>query len=110
MADELSKAAREALDGELVLVVKRGEEDGVLYTHEEFLGAFQAALLDRIEHMVTPGASSRQAARALAAMRTPQAHQATLVDALGRLRRNGHPVDPVGLVEGRHRVVAVFPA
>jgi hypothetical protein len=109
MADELSPEARKALAGELVLVVERGQEDGTLYAHEAFLAAYQQALLDRIEFMVVPGMTARRAMRSLGRLRTPEAHQATLTDALHRLRRTGTPVDPTSLREGEHRVVAVLP-
>jgi hypothetical protein len=109
MEGELSLQARAALDGELVLLVRRGEEEGTLYTHEAFIGAYQQALLDRIEHSVPPGVSSRCALRAVGRLRSPFAHQATLVDALARLRKLGTPVDPATLDEHRHHVVAVFP-
>jgi hypothetical protein len=107
--DELSVEARKALAGEVVLVMGRGDEDGTIYTHEAFLGAFQQAILDRIEFTVTPGMSHRRAMKAVARLRSTDAHQATLVDALRRLRRHGTPVDPTTLREGEHRVVAVFP-
>jgi hypothetical protein len=97
-----------ALAGELVLVVERGAEDGTLYTHEAFIGAFQEALLDRMEFSLTPGMSVRRALTRVAALRSPEAHRATLADALGRLRKHGVPVDPIVLGQGQ-RIVAVFP-
>jgi acetyl-CoA C-acetyltransferase len=65
--------------------------------HAEFLGAFQQAVLDRIEHSIAQGATHRSAMHALSHLRGPEAYKATLADALGRLRRHGKPLDPTTL-------------
>lgn len=109
MAGELSVEAKKILDTEYVLLVVPGQSEGVLYRHEEFLGAYQQAVLDRIEFMFTPGMSLRRVMRGIARLRQMDAHHATLKDALKRLRDGGKPVDPAKLRAGQDRVVAVFP-
>ncbi len=104
---ELPTEGRKALGREMILVVTHGDVDGTLYAHDEFLGAFQAALLDRIEHSMVPTMTGRRAAQALARLRSPDAYRATLTDALRRLKKNGTPIDPSSA--GDRRVVAVFP-
>lgn len=108
MGEGLSIAAKAVIGKELILVCGTAGDAGTLYTHEEFLGAFQEALLDRISASVPVGASSRTAMRALAALRTPEAHKATLAGALVRLRKSGQPVLPSALRDSDRHVVATF--
>jgi hypothetical protein len=92
---------------ELVLLAAPNDVESRYYTHDAFLGAFQSAFLDRIEFSVTPHMSARRTVRAVANLLRPEAHNATLMDALRRLCEHGAPVDPNTLSE--HHVVAVFP-
>jgi len=98
----------DAIEGEFVLVVDPIDpEQGTLYAHSEFLGAFQHALLKRVDSMIPNGATSRSVSKALAMLRTKEAHKATLADAITRLRRCGNPVGPDELTSP-NQVVAVF--
>lgn len=102
--DELPGRAREAFADEVVYLAERG--GGAFYPHEEFLGAFQEALLARVAGVVPEGASQRQVIAALGALRSAASHQAVLTEALGTLKARGHPLaEP-----GERRVVAVFTA
>ena len=108
MGETLSAEAKALLSKELVLVCGPAGEPGTLYTHEEFLGAFQASLLNRISASIPAGASSRTAMRALAALRSPEAHKATLAGALALLKKSGQPVPPSALQDRGRNVVATF--
>lgn len=107
---ELSPEAKAVFAGQAIMVIKEGEKDGTLYTHEAFLGAFQQALLDRIAMMVPFGTSQRNATRILASLRSPEAHQATLRSAIRLLIGGATPLPVDEISSGRRTVVAVFPA
>ena len=110
--DAGSEALQEAVADELVLICRAIGEPGVMYTHAEYLGAFEEAYMARLEKAVEvlpqEGATPRQVIRVMRRFKTTETHAAVLADALTLLQTQCDPVDPETLEPDRHRVVAAF--